>query len=66
MRPFINQLLQDARVGMLRDEACAQHFQALGGDLGDDRRIVEKPPAAERYQIAKLSRSDTKLVLVFA
>src|SRR5687768_7202996 len=66
MLPFVNKLFQNAGVGMLRDEIRSQQLQPLGGDLGDNRRIVQEPPTAERHQIAEFSCSDAQLVLVFA
>src|SRR5689334_18586151 len=45
--PLVDQLLQHARVRVLRDEARAQQLESLARDLRDDRRIVQKPPATE-------------------
>ncbi len=66
MPPFIDQLFEDAGVGMLRDELGAQKLEALFGHLGDDGGIVQKPPAAERHQVAEFSGCNAKLVLVFS
>ena len=64
--PFINQLLQNAGVRMLRDKGGSQHFKALLSDLFHNRRIIEKPPASEGHQVTEFSRTDAKFMLVFA
>jgi hypothetical protein len=51
---------------MLRNEAGAQHFDALAGNLFDDGRIIHEPPAAEGHEVAELSRINAQLVLIFA
>ena len=66
MRPLVEQLLEHARVRVLRDEARAQQLEALARDLRDDRRVVQEPPAAERHQVGELPRRHAQLVLVLA
>src|SRR4029077_3227249 len=62
--PFIDHLLEDARLGMLWKKTSSKHFDALARDLLHDRRIVHEPPATERHQIIELSRVDAEFVLV--
>src|SRR5437016_3857914 len=57
--PLIDQLLENARVRMLRDKTGAQHFQTFARNLFDDRWVVQEPPAAKRKQIAELPGIDT-------
>ena len=64
--PFINQLLEDAGVGMLGNETCPEHFDALTSNLFHNRRIVHEPPAAERHEVVELSGVHAQLVLVLA
>src|ERR1044072_1293967 len=64
--PLVDQLLEHARIGVLRDETRAQQLQSLASDLRDDRRVIQKPPATKRHQIVKISRRHTQLVLVLA
>ena len=64
--PFVDDLLEDARVRMLRDEAGSEQFDALASDFFDDRRIVEEPPAAERHQLIEFAGVDGEFVLIFA
>src|SRR5690348_6804166 len=51
---------------MLRNEAGAQHLNALARNFLDDRGVVHEPPASERKQVAELSRKYAQLVLIFA
>src|SRR6267378_2032556 len=51
---------------MLGDEAGPKHLEALSRDLLDYRGIVQKPPAAERHEVAEFSCVNAKLVLVLA
>src|SRR6202158_3019306 len=51
---------------MLRNEAGAEHLDALSCNLFDDGRIIEEPPAAEGHEVAELTRVDAQLVLVLA
>ena len=62
--PLVNELLEHARVRVLRDEARAQHLESLARDLGNDRRIVQEPPATKRHQVVELPRRHTQLMLV--
>jgi hypothetical protein len=64
--PLVNQLVEHARVRVLRDEARAEQLKPLKRDLLDDGRVVEEPPAAERHQVRELPRRDAQLVLVLA
>ena len=64
--PFVDDLLENAGVGMLRDETRPEHFDSLTSDLFDDRWIVHEPPAAERHEVAEFSSQDAKLMLIFA
>src|SRR5882672_2495299 len=64
MTPLVDELFQYSRVRMLWYEARAEHLYSLACNLLYQRRVVEKPPAAERHQVAELSGGDTKLVLV--
>src|SRR6202012_6206068 len=59
-------LFENARIRVLRNECGSQHFETLAGDLLDDRRVAQKPPAAKGHQVRELSRVDAKLVLVLA
>jgi len=64
MRPLVNDLFQDPGVGMLRGEAQAEQFQAHAGDLLDQARVVQEPPAAKEMEIAEFAGQHTQLVLV--
>src|SRR5437867_10476848 len=64
--PFINQLFENPGIGMLGNETAAKHFNALAGNLFDNRRIVHEPPAAERHEVVELSSVHAQLVLVLA
>lgn len=64
--PFIDDLFEDSGVGVLRDEAGAEHFEALARHFLNDGRVVEEPPAAEREQIGEFTGVDAEFVLVFA
>src|SRR5579883_1445365 len=64
--PFVNHLFENARIGMLRNEAHAQHFDALPRYLLNDRWIIEEPPAAEGHQVAELASVDAQLMLILA
>src|SRR5262249_33585510 len=64
--PFVDDLLQNARVGMLRNEAGAQHLNALARNFLDDGSVVHEPPAPEGQQVAELSRKYAEFVLIFA
>ena len=66
MLPFINDLIEDARVGVLGRKAQAEQFDPQPGDLLDQVRHIGEPPAAENVQITKLARQHAQLVLVFA
>src|SRR5688572_8176493 len=65
MVPLVDDLVEHARVGMLRGETQAEQLQTHPGDFLDQERDVGEPPAAENVQVAKFSREDAKLVLVF-
>src|SRR5579871_4846466 len=56
--PFVDYLLEHPRIGVLRDKAGTQHFQALARDLLDNRRIVQEPPASERHQVIEFPGID--------
>ena len=43
-----------------------EQLEPLAGDLRDDRRVVQEPPAPERHQVGELARRDAQLVLVLA
>src|SRR5215213_9949714 len=62
--PLVDQLLEYARVRVLREEARPEQLQRLGRHLRDDRRVVEEPPAPERQQVPELPRRHAQLVLV--
>src|SRR5712692_6000498 len=47
--PFVDELFEHARVGMLWDETGTQQFNPLARDFFDHRRIVHEPPASERH-----------------
>lgn len=64
--PFVDDLLEDAGVGMLRDEAGAEHFDALARDFFNDRGVVHEPPAAEGHEVVEFSGEDAEFVLIFA
>ena len=64
--PLVNDLFEDAGVGVLGDEGGAQHFYAFPGDLFDDGRVIEEPPAAEGHELCELAGVDAEFVLVFA
>mmetsp|Transcript_37329 Transcript_37329/g.101054 ORF Transcript_37329/g.101054 Transcript_37329/m.101054 type:complete len:300 (+) Transcript_37329:165-1064(+) len=49
---------------MLSGEGKAEHLEAHGGDLLDDRRVVAVPPAAVDVQVAELVGEHNGLVLV--
>ena len=66
VRPFVDDLLEDAGVGMLGNEAGAQHFDAFAGDFFNDGRVVHEPPAAKGHEVVEFSSEDAKLVLIFA
>ena len=64
--PFIDQLVQNTGIGMLRHECPAEQLKPHLGDFSDQAGIVEKPPATERHQIAELPRHDAEFMLIFA
>ena len=64
--PLVDDLFEDTRVGMLRDETCAEHFKTFASDLFDDGSIVHKPPATEGHEVIEFSREDAEFVLIFA
>jgi hypothetical protein len=64
--PLVDDLFQDARVGMLRNKAGSQEFDTLSGDFFDDGGIVQEPPAAERHEVIEFARVDGEFVLIFA
>ena len=64
--PFIDDLFEDAGVGVLRDEAGTEHFEAFAGHFFHDGRVVEEPPATEREQVGELAGVDAEFMLVFA
>ena len=56
---FLAKMADDAVV----DEMVER--QPFAGDLGNNRRIIQEPPAPERHQVRKLPRRNAQLVLVF-
>ena len=64
--PLIDDLFEDARVGMLGDEAGSEQLDAFASDLFDDGWIVQEPPAPEGHQVIELSRIHAQLVLILA
>src|ERR1044072_2069283 len=64
--PFVDQLLEHARVRVLRDEGLAQQLEPLARHLRHDRGIVQKPPTTKRHQVAELPRRHAQPVLVLA
>src|SRR5579884_64441 len=64
--PFINHLLEHARIRMLWNEAEPDHLDAFAGHLLYYGRLVEKPPTTERQQVAEFPRINAELMLVFA
>ena len=64
--PFIDDLFEDAGVGVLRDEAGTEHFEAFAGHFLNDGRVIEEPPATEREQVGEFTGVDAEFVLVFA
>lgn len=64
--PLVEELVEDAGVGVLGDEGGAEELEAFGGHLGDDRGVVEEPPAAEEFEVAELAGGDAQLVLGLA
>src|SRR5437016_5639582 len=62
--PFVDDLLEHAGIGMLRNKTCSQHLDAFAGNLLDNRRIVKETPATELHQVAELPRVHAKFVLV--
>ena len=63
--PFVDELIEDAGVAVLRGEAEAEEFEAHAGDVFDERGIIEEPPAAEGVEVAKLASGDAEGVLIF-
>jgi len=53
--PFVNQLVQNPGVGVLRDETGSEQLDAHSLDLFDQAGIVEEPPAAENHEVAEFS-----------
>ncbi len=64
--PFIEELIQNAGVRVLRDEAGAEQFDAHALDFFDEAGIVEEPPAAEDHEVAEFAGGDAQLVLIFS
>src|SRR5437660_4202590 len=56
--PLVNDLIENSRIGMLRDEARAQQFHSHTRDLFDQQRIVHEPPAAKKHHVAVLAGGD--------
>ena len=66
MLPLVDQLIEHARIGMLRGEAQAQQFQAHARHLIDQAGIIEEPPAAEDMEVAEFTGEHAKFMLVLA
>ena len=66
MLPFVNELIENACVGMLRSEAEAEQLDAHASDFVRQVRNIVEPPAAEDVEVAEFSSEDAKLVLIFA
>src|SRR5688572_31926209 len=54
--PLVDDLIEHARIGVLRCYAKADQLKAHVGHLRDDFRDVGKPPAAEDVEVAEFSR----------
>src|SRR3954454_9468517 len=64
--PFIDDLLEDPGVRVLRDKTHAEHFDALTSNFLNDGRLIQKPPGSERKKVAEFSRVNTEFMLIFA
>ena len=51
---------------MLASKLSSQDLQALRGHLGNNRRVVAKPPTAVEMEVGKFVRQNGRLVLVVA
>jgi hypothetical protein len=47
--PFVNKLVENSRIRVLRDKTRSQKFESLTRDFGDNRGIIHKPPTAKRH-----------------
>ena len=66
VRPFVEQLVQDAGVGVLGYKAGAEEFEAFGCYFPDDAGVVQEPPAAKGVYVGEFATRDAEFVLVLA
>jgi len=64
--PLVDDLLENASVGMLRDEAGSEHFDPLPRNLFDNGRIVQEPPAPEGHEVIEFTGIHAQFVLILA
>ena len=64
--PFVEDLLEHPRIGMLRNETRPQQLNALPRNLFHNGRIVQEPPASEGHEVTELAGVHAEFVLVFA
>ena len=63
--PFVDDLVENAGVRMLRRKTQAEEFKPHAGDFVDESGDVGKPPAAEKMKVSELAGEHTGFVLVF-
>ena len=66
VRPLVDELVENASVGVLRSHAEPQHLDTRACDLLDDAWVVIEPPAAKDVQVAELARQHDRFVVVLA
>src|SRR5690348_14282693 len=66
MLPFVNDLIQYARIRMLRSKTQPEQFHSHPRDFLHQRRNIREPPAAEDVQVAEFARQHAKFVLIFS
>ena len=66
VRPFVDDLVHNPRVRVLRRKRRPEEFESHTRDGFDHGRVVKVPPAAVDVQVAKLLRHNANFVLVHA
>gem|GEM_PF-6467355 len=64
--PFVDELFEDAGIGVLRDERVAEEFETEVGDFFDEAWIVHKPPTSENFEIGEFPGDNAEVLGVFA
>src|SRR5688500_8502610 len=65
MVPFVDDLVDNASIGMLDRETQPQQLQTHPRDFVDQARNVHEPPAAKNVQVTEFARQHAEFMLVF-